>query len=169
MRKSNIQDTKLSIIGGIIGLVILLLFGDNYINRMDYSENLNPYEKVINMKIPDNAFRVESSCYGFVEDEYKWEYNLFIANFTSKDGNKFLDSIKKSNKWILSTEVDSKYKDTLPVKLKVNDDTYIYKYDESNNEENVFVKAKGKNYIFTYDVSTNHIKIHEYTLSSRRK
>ena len=55
--------------------------------------------------------------------------------------------------------------ESLPLELEINDYTYIYKYDKTNDTVNVFNKEKGTNYIFTYDVVSNHIEIHVYTLS----
>ena len=167
--ENNILNTKLNIIGGIIVFIILFLMGEDYIFPANSSELFNPYEEYINLQIPDKTVRTENCVYGFEEEKYIWHYNLIVTDFTKKDGKNFADTIKSSDKWIISDNVDTKYVDSLPLELKINDHTYIYKYDKTNDEINVFNKKKGTNYVFTYDIISNHFEIHEYTLSQKRK
>ena len=167
--KDNTLNAKLNIVGGIIVVIILFLMGEHYVIPEDSSKTFKPYEKYLDMKIPTKSIRLQEATYGFIEEDYSWQYNLIVANFTKRDGTKFADSIKKSNKWIKSEIVDTKYIKSLPLELKTNKNTYVYKYDNTKNEENVFVKEKGKNYVFTYDIVLNHLEIHEYSLSSVNK
>ena len=167
--KDNMLNTKLNIVGGIIVFIILFLMGEHYIIPEDSSKIFNPYEKYVDMKIPTNSIRLQEATYGFVEEGYNWRYSLIVANFTKKDGAKFANKIKSSDKWIISNSVNTEYVESLPLELKINDHTYIYKYDKTNDEINVFNKKKGTNYVFTYDVVSNHLEIHEYSLSNSNK
>lgn len=163
--KNNTLNTKLNIIGGIIVVIILFLMGEHYVIPEDSSKTFKPYEKYLDMRIPAKSIRLQEATYGFVEEDYSWRYNLIVANFTKSDGTKFANEIKSSNNWIISNNVNTKYVESLPLELEINDHTYIYKYDKTNDTINAFSKEKGTNYIFTYDVISNHIEIHVYTLS----
>ncbi len=167
--KDNMLNTKLNIVGGIIVFIILFLMGEHYIIPEDSSKIFNPYEKYVDMRIPTNSIRLQEATYGFVEEDYNWRYSLIVANFTKKDGAKFANKIKSSDKWIISNSVNTEYVESLPLELKINDYTYIYKYNKTNDTENIFSKEKGTNYIFTYDVVSNHLEIHEYSLSNSNK
>ena len=167
--KNNTLNAKLNIVGGIIVVIILFLMGEHYVIPEDSSKTFKHYEKYLGMRIPTKSIRLQEATYGFVEGDYSWGYNLIVANFTRRDGTKFANEIKSSDKWIISNNVDAEYVETLPLELEINDHTYIYKYDRTNDTENVFNKEKGTNYIFTYDVVSNHFEIHEYTLSQKRK
>ena len=167
--KNNTLNAKLNIVGGIIVVIILFLMGEHYVIPEDSSKTFKHYEKYLGMRIPTKSIRLQEATYGFVEGDYSWGYNLIVANFTKRDGTKFANEIKSSDKWIISNNVDAEYVETLPLELEINDHTYIYKYDRTNDTENVFNKEKGTNYIFTYDVVSNHFEIHEYTLSQKRK
>ena len=163
--KDNTLNAKLNIVSGIIVVIILFLMGEHYIIPEDSSKIFNPYEKYIDIKIPTRTIRLQEATYGFIEEDHNWKYNLTVANFTKVDGIKFANAIKSSDKWIISTKVNNEYIESLPLELEVNDHTYIYKYDKTNDTINIFNKEKGSNYIFTYDVISNHIEIHMYTLS----
>ncbi len=165
---NNSLNTNINIIGGFAVFIILFLMGEHYFIPADNSQLLNPYEKYIDIQIPDKTIRAENCIYGFEEEKYIWHYNLIVTDFTKNDGIEFANSIKSSDKWIVSDNVDREYVDSLPLKLKTNNHTYIFKYDQTNNETNVFNKKKGTNYVFTYDIISNHLEIHEYTLSDIR-
>lgn len=53
------------------------------------------------------------------------------------------------------------------MQLKINKGSYIYTYNATRKDDNVFLKENRTNYIFTYDSSTKHLEIHKYTLSRR--
>lgn len=163
--ENNNLNTNINIIGGFAIFIILFLMGEHYFIPEDNSQLLNPYEKYIDMQIPDKTIRSEYCIYGFEEEKYIWRYNLIVTDFTKKDGIEFANLIKSSDKWIVSDNIDHKYVDSLPLELKTNDHTYIFKYDKTNNKINSFNKKKGTNYVFTYDIILNHLEIHEYTLS----
>lgn len=167
--KNNMLNSKLNIIAGIIVLIILFLMGEHYFIPENCSETLNIYEKYVGTKIPDKSIRLESCLYGFAEDDYIWRYTLTTTDFTKKDGKKFADSIKKSDKWVKSEFVDTEYIKSLPLELKTNKNTYVYKHDSTKNEDNVYAKETGNSYVFTYDIVLNHLEIHEYSLSSAKE
>ena len=96
---SNLEiDYNLNIIIGGIFTIILLLFGFDYIIPISMNDTLNKeYKSIGKVNFPNKTLRNAGKREGYTIDNYTVLYDIYIMDFTKKDGDKFYNEISKSN------------------------------------------------------------------------
>ena len=163
-QKSGI-NCKRNIISGYIVGFLLLAYGSFYFFP-DYSKNyeeIYTYKEIINLELPSNGQLEIRNWVNYFDDD-KTDYVTIKAYYAKEDVSKLVNSIKNSDKWILSKEIESKIKIFIPSTFRSDDDVYYSIYNMTTNEYNSLPKDSGIYSIYSmkYDISEKLLEIHNF-------
>ena len=156
--------TKNIIAGAIVG-IMLLLFGSFCLfptYAKDYSE-LNKYKYFIDAELPQNG-ELEIIKWDTTLDEEKTNYVEINAYYNKENTDRLNASIKESNNWILSNQIESNLTIFIPSTFYSGNDIYYSIYNKTLNNYNSIPDNSGNYEIYAmrYDFKEKKLEIHKY-------
>lgn len=156
---------KKNIVSGFIIAFLLLIYGSFCLFptfNVDYEE-INKYKDVIDAKLPNNGVLEIQNIENYYEED-KTNYTIINAYFEKENVDEFLESIKKSENWILSNNLKSELKIFIPSHARSINDAYFSIYNKTTNQYNNLPEMSGKYeiYVMKYDESNKILEINKF-------
>ena len=160
--KAGFKCTK-NIVGGFIMAFLLLIYGSFGFfpndRRKDYNE-IYTYSNIINVKLPNNGKLGIQTLPRYFDDD-KFNYTVINAYYDNENVEDFVNEIKNSPTWILSTDINPELKTFIPSTLYSDDDAYYSIYNKTTSDYNTLPELEDK-YAMKYDISDKKLEIHKF-------
>lgn len=165
--KKNGLKVKKNIISGYIIGILLLIYGSFWLMFPSSASSYNILYKYKN-KISDNLPKkgdLQIVDLNSSNSEIS-KYTLYVATYKKDDTKDFYNSVKKSDNWVLDSELKSNLKIFIPVNIiqKSSSKVYYSIYNKTLDEYNKLPVNSGDYQIFTmiYDSSKNILEVHKF-------
>lgn len=165
--KKNGLKVKKNIIAGYIIGILLLIYGSFWLmfpsSTSSYSI-LYKYKNIISDNLPKKG-NLQIVDLNSSNSEIS-KYTLYVATYKKDDTKDFYNSVKKSDNWVLDSELKSNLKIFIPVNIiqKSSSKVYYSIYNKTLDEYNKLPVNSGDYQIFTmiYDSSKKILEVHKF-------
>lgn len=165
--KKNGLKVKKNIISGYIIGILLLIYGSFWLMFPSSASSYNilyKYKNIISDNLPKKGnlqiVNLNSS------NSEIGKYTLYVAMYKKDDAKDFYNSVKKSDNWVLDSELKSNLKIFVPVNIiqKSSSEVYYSIYNKTLDEYNKLPVNSGDYQIFTmiYDSSKKILEVHKF-------
>lgn len=165
--KKNGLKVKKNIISGYIIGILLLIYGSFWLMFPSSTSSYNilyKYKNIISDNLPKKG-DLQIVDLNSSNSEIS-KYTLYVATYKKYDAKDFYNSVKKSDNWVLDSELKSNLKIFIPVNIiqKSSSKVYYSIYNKTLDEYNKLPVNSGDYQIFTmiYDSSKNILEVHKF-------
>ena len=165
--KKNGLKVKKNIISGYIIGILLLIYGSFWLMFPSSASSYNilyKYKNIISDNLPKKG-DLQIVDLNSSNSEIS-KYTLYVATYKKDDTKDFYNSVKKSDNWVLDSELKSNLKIFIPVNIiqKSSSKVYYSIYNKTLDEYNKLPVNSGDYQIFTmiYDSSKNILEVHKF-------
>ncbi len=165
--KKNGLKVKKNIISGYIIGILLLIYGSFWLMFPSSASSYNilyKYKNIISDNLPKKG-DLQIVDLNSSNSEIS-KYTLYVATYKKYDAKDFYNSVKKSDNWVLDSELKSNLKIFIPVNIiqKSSSKVYYSIYNKTLDEYNKLPVNSGDYQIFTmiYDSSKNILEVHKF-------
>ena len=170
IQKHKISCSK-NIIVSLITCILLIilgcfsLFSNLFNDDNNYNDDYNiiaNYEQIMDVKIPSSGQLKIRNMGTFTYNDIS-NLDVIYVNYKNEDINILTNDIRNNDKWVLSTELPSKFSKLIPFKLLSNDNVYYLFYNKTLDEYNAIPNALGAYRIYTIQYNSSKKNLLIYT------